>query len=75
MEIEIQNTKIDLINWITTLEDKTVISKIMALKAADDWWFKLNDSEKKSIEKGILDADAKRLNSNDKAKEIYEKWL
>ncbi len=70
-----QNTKIDLINWITTLEDKAVISKIMALKANDDWWFKLNDSEKKSIEKGILDADAKKLNSNEKAKDIYGKWL
>ncbi len=70
-----QNTKIDLINWITTLEDKAVINKIIALKANDDWWFKLNDSEKKSIEKGILDADAKRLNSNEKAEEIYGKWL
>ncbi len=75
MGIEMQNTKIDLINWITTLEDKAVISKIMALKANDDWWFKLNDSEKKSIEKGILDADAKKLNSNEKAKDIYGKWL
>ncbi len=70
-----QDTKIDLINWITTLEDREVINKIMALKANDDWWFKLNDSEKKSIEKGILDADSKRLNSNDKAEEIYGKWL
>ncbi len=70
-----QNAKIDLINWITTLEDKAVINKIMALKAGDDWWFKLNDSEKKSIEKGILDADATKLNSNEKAKDIYGKWL
>ncbi len=75
MELELQNIKIDLINWITTLEDKAIINKIMALKADDDWWSKLNDSEKKSIEKGILDADSKRLNSNDKAKEIYGKWL
>ncbi len=70
-----QNTKIDLINWITTLEDKAVINQIVALKANHDWWFKLNDSEKQSIEKGILDADAKRLNSNEKAEEIYGKWL
>ncbi len=75
MGIGLQDAKIDLINWITTLEDKTVIDKIMALKEDDDWWLKLNESEKESINKGILDADAKKLNSNDKAKDIYGKWL
>ncbi len=44
----------------------------MALKSNDDWWFKLNDNEKQSIEKGILDADSKKLNSNEKANSVVE---
>ncbi len=75
MEMGLQNIKIDLINWITTLEDKEVINQILELKTEDNWWLTLNESEKKSIERGILDADAKRLNSNEQAKNIYEKWL
>ncbi len=45
MEMGLQNIKIDLINWITTLEDKAVLNKIMALKADDDWWFKMRKNQ------------------------------
>ena len=32
MELDIQNKKIELIQWLTTLEDMLVIQKIMELK-------------------------------------------
>lgn len=75
MEISLQNTKIELIQWLTTLEDKSVIQKILDLRSSDDWWDKISEVEKKSIEKGISDANQGKLNTHDKAQEIYGKWL
>ncbi|MDG3581332.1 hypothetical protein [Galbibacter pacificus] len=36
---------------------------------------KISASEKRSIEKGIEDADNKKLTSHSKVRGIYEKWL
>ncbi|HPW66028.1 MAG TPA: hypothetical protein PLY32_02610 [Salinivirgaceae bacterium] len=75
MEISLQNTKLELIQWLTTLEDREIIQKILDLKNCEDWWDKISEDEKKSIEKGISDANLGKLNSHDKAREIYGKWL
>jgi hypothetical protein len=77
MDINIQNTKIELIQWLTTLEDSSVIKKILELKQNEtsNCWKKISDAEKKSIELGIKDADMGKLNPNSEAKKIYGKWL
>lgn len=77
MEINIQNAKIELIQWLTTLEDTSLIQKIMDLRnnATKDWWDDVSDTEKKSIQLGISDADNKKLKPNSDAKKIYGKWL
>jgi hypothetical protein len=77
MEINIQTTKIDLIRWLTNLEDKFLIQKIVELKIAEtaDWWNEISEKEKSSIHKGILDSEQGRLNSHSDAQKIYEKWL
>lgn len=77
MEINIQNAKIELIQWLTTLEDSSLIQKIIDLRKSEtkDWWNEISDAEKKSIEKGILDADNGKLKPNSDAKKIYGKWL
>ena len=77
MEVNIQNAKIDLIQWLTTIEDRSIIQKIMELRNADkeDWWNKISDAEKKSIELGIFDLDNGNLKPHSEAKKIYEKWL
>jgi len=77
MEVNIQNAKIDLIQWLTTIEDRSIIQKIMELRNADkeDWWNKISDTEKKSIELGISDSDNGNLKPHSEAKKIYEKWL
>ena len=77
MEINLQNTKIELIQWLTTLDDKSLIQKILDLRKSEtkDWWNEISDSEKASIEKGLLDADNGKLNSHSEARNIYEKWL
>lgn len=77
MKVNIQDTKIELIQWLTTLEDTVLIQKVVDLMQNEtlDWWSEISEAEKISIEKGISDADSGKLNSHDKARKIYEKWL
>jgi len=77
MNIEIQNKKIELIQWLSTLDDNSILDKILKLKKEEksDWWEKLSSEEKLSIEKGIKDAENGNLKPNQEAKNIYGKWL
>ncbi|MGB0880767.1 MAG: hypothetical protein ACPGTO_09395 [Polaribacter sp.] len=77
MEINIQNAKIELIQWLTTIEDSSIIQKIMELRNTEkkDWWNEVSNAEKKSIELGISDAENRKLKPHSEAKKIYEKWL
>ncbi len=75
--MNIQNTKIELIQWLTTLEDSDLIQKIIELRRSEtkDWADEISDPEKKSIELGLSDADNGKLKPNSEAKKIYGKWL
>ena len=77
MEVNIQNAKIDLIQWLTTIEDSSIIQKIMELRNAEkeDWWNEISDYKKKSIELGIYDADNGKMRPHSEARKVYEKWL
>ena len=77
MEANIQNIKIELIQWLTTLDDSSLIQKILELRKTQtkDWWTEISNAEKTSIEKGISDAEKGKLNSHTEARKIYEKWL
>jgi len=75
MNSSLLETKIELIQWLTKLDDTAIIQKILDLKSCEDWWDKIGDTEKESIEKGISDANSGKLKTHNEAKEIYEKWL
>ncbi|HED06680.1 MAG TPA: hypothetical protein ENI57_01030 [Ignavibacteria bacterium] len=77
MERNIQNIKIELIQWLTTLDDKSVIQRLVELRNSqtEEWWNKISAREKTSIENGVKDANAGKLNSHSEARKIYEKWL
>ncbi|MFM6947970.1 MAG: hypothetical protein ACKOWQ_03050 [Aquirufa sp.] len=76
-ELNLQSKKLELIQWLSTIEDLSVIDKIIDLKKQEnkDWWNLISDEEKQSIEIGLQDADAGKLNSHSKARQLYEKWL
>lgn len=76
-ELDIQNQKLELIQWLSTLEDNSILKKIAELRKKEnaDWWNKISELEKSSIQKGIDDADSGKLNPHSKAKDIYGKWL
>ena len=75
--MQILNKKIELIQWLSTLEDKSIIEKLLKFRKEEttDWWDKISEEEKISIEKGIEEADQKKLELHSTARKIYEKWL
>ncbi|MEG0917620.1 MAG: hypothetical protein RSF68_11465 [Myroides sp.] len=77
MNTQILNKKIELIQWLSTLEDKSIIEKLLQFKKEEskDWWNSISDEEKSSIEKGIIEADEENLKPHTVAQKVYEKWL
>ncbi|WP_211226552.1 hypothetical protein [Pedobacter glucosidilyticus] len=77
VNLNILNQKLELIQWLSTIEDSSIIEKIMDLKKKEskDWWNSISESEKESIELGLKDAESGKLNPHSKARELYEKWL
>ena len=76
-ELNIQNAKLELIQWLSTIDDSRLIEKILDLRKDESkyWWSSISENEKKSIEHGIEDAELGKLNSHSKARMLYEKWL
>lgn len=77
MSTQLQDKKIELIQWLSTLEDKAIIEKLLKLRdqEAEDWWNSISEEEKASIKKGIEDAEKGNLNPHSTVKKLYEKWL
>jgi predicted transcriptional regulator len=76
MKASIQDKKIELIQWLSTLDDESIIENLIRFRESDkkDWWNNTSDEEKQSIEKGIKDADAGKFKSQQKVKKLFEKW-
>lgn len=77
METQVLDKKIELIQWLSTLEDKSIIEKLVKFRQQEtkDWWKSISSEEQLSIEKGILDAENGKLNQHSTARKLYEKWL
>ena len=77
-DLEIQSKKIDLIQWLSTIEDESLLDKVADLiteEGKKDWWLNASEAEKVSVEKGLKDAENGKLNTHSKARDIYGKWL
>ena len=75
-DLQIQNKKLELIQWLSTIEDLNFLDKIsdmISRESKKDWWDEISEAEKQSIEKGIAQADAGKLNPHSKARKIYGK--
>ena len=77
MQTNIEALKIELIQWLSVIDDAALIDKIAELKnnSESDWWNEISEAERASIDQGLADADAGKLTSNSEARTIYEKWL
>ncbi len=78
IDLQIQNKKLELIQWLSTIEDLNILEKISDLISREnkkDWSDEISDAERQSIENGIAQANAGRLNPHSKARELYGKRL
>lgn len=77
MDLQMMDKKIELIQWLSTLEDSVVIDKLLKFKQDESlyWWSLVSEQEKLSIEKGMQDADNGKLEPHSSARRLYEKWL
>lgn len=73
----IQERKLELIQWLSLVDDDSLIDKVAKLReeSVSDWWDEISDAEKESINKGLAQADAGQLTPHSKARAKYDKWL
>ena len=58
--IDLNSTKLELIKWISSLNDDKVLELINSFrisKTDKDWWEELSDQQKKEIEISLKDLD------------------
>lgn len=77
LDFNMESKKLALIQWLTSLNDVSMIDKILELKNKEskDWWDETSDEEKESIEKGLSDAESGNLKPHSEIRKKYEKWL
>ncbi|MCO5230488.1 MAG: hypothetical protein M9958_04950 [Chitinophagales bacterium] len=77
MNTQTLNNKNELIQWLSTLDDDSIIEKLLKFKEEEtkDWWDTISEEERKSIEKGISDADNNKVEPHSSIRKIYDKWL
>jgi len=72
MNAYVSSQKIDLIHWITELNDPSILAQVNAIK---DDVLTPTYAEMKSIERGLNDFQRGNTISHTQVKKRYEKWL
>ena len=72
METDTSSRKIDLIHWITELNDLSVLAQVNAIKEKS---VMASNAELLSIERGLNDLKQGSVISHSQVKKRYEKWL
>ena len=68
--------KLNLIKWLTDVEEPSVIEQFIALKNEQqhDWWDEISEEEKAEIEEGLAEADRGEVFSHEEVMARYQKW-
>ena len=72
MDTFVSSQKVDLIHWITELNDLSVLAQVNAIKEDT---IVTPYEELQSIERGLNDFQQGRVISHTQARKRYEKWL
>ena len=74
--MDIQAEKLNLIKWLTEVEETSVIEQFIVLKnkQQSDWWDEISDEEKAEIEVGLAEDDRGEVLSNEEVMAKYQKW-
>lgn len=64
--MNVETRKINIINWISSIQDEDILSEMEKLQSKkQDWWDMLSLEEKDEIEHGIIEADRAELKSTE----------
>jgi hypothetical protein len=67
--------KLELIQWLTKLEDDETLDYLKVVKessdSGSDWWDELSDEQRSGIERGLKDVDNGRVHSHKDIKLKY----
>ncbi len=67
--------KLELIEWLTKLDDESTIEYLKVIKESTDsekdWWSDLTTAQKDSINRGLQDSDEGKLTSHKEVKSKY----
>ena len=56
--MNLETRKINLINWISTLQEENILEKVEKIqKEKADWWDTISDKDKKAINEGLDQLD------------------
>ena len=74
--MNLETRKINIINWISSLQEEDILTKMEELqKGKNDWWNSVNDEDKKAINEGLKQLDKgeflTRSQMRNKIKEKY----
>ena len=74
-----QAVKADIIQWITELDDQSILLELKKIKEQStkkiDWWDTLSIEERQSIDRGLEDSKNGRTVPHSEVRKKYEKWL
>jgi hypothetical protein len=77
--MNIQSEKLNLIEWISKLEDSDIVLMLRQIKnnftGEGDSDIELSKEEIESIERGMNDFEEGRVHTDESARKIYEKYL
>lgn len=73
--MNIQAEKLDIIQWLATVNDSKIIKKFMLLKRSNEEWVSVNLSheEKDAIDKGLQSLNEGRFKTNEEVTESTRK--
>ncbi len=74
--MDIQAEKLNLIKWLTSVDEPSVIQQFIALKnrQQNDWWDNISDEELAEIEEGLAQADNGEVIAYEEVMSKYQKW-
>lgn len=74
--MNIETRKLNIINWVSHLQDETVLSRIEQLQSQKkDWWDLISEEEKAEIKEGISQTDNGETKTTEEVLSKYKKWL
>lgn len=74
--MDIQAEKIQLIEWLASINKPSVIKKLMSLEDTEkDWWDEISEEEKSEIKKGLSQADKGQVVPHHQVMDKYKGWL